>query len=70
MWQVKKYRRQLLKGLAYVHGMGIILRDLKTANLLEDRSGTLKMADFGMARTKDETPTGRLTNPVIRLWYR
>jgi serine/threonine protein kinase len=47
----------IAKGVAHLHGEGIIHRDLKSANLLLDRGGTLKVADFGLARVKAHTFT-------------
>ncbi|MFN2466044.1 MAG: protein kinase [Candidatus Dormibacteria bacterium] len=38
-----------LSGLAYAHGLGLVHRDVKPDNLLADRAGTSKLADFGLA---------------------
>ena len=43
---------QSMKGLAYVHKMGIIHRDIKPANLLMDNNRTIKLGDFGVSAVK------------------
>ncbi|KAA8546929.1 hypothetical protein F0562_003358 [Nyssa sinensis] len=68
--QVKCYMRQLLSGLQHCHERGILHRDIKGSNLLIDKSGMLKIADFGLANyflPKQKRP---LTSRVVTLWYR
>ena len=44
-------------------------RDLKPQNLLIDKSGALKLADFGLARAFG-IPVRTYTHEVVTLWYR
>merc|ERR550539_893899 len=66
---VKSYTHQLLKGLNFCHSKRIIHRDLKPQNLLIDRNGALKLADFGLARAFG-IPLRSYTHEVVTLWYR
>lgn len=66
---VKSWCQQLLKGTHYMHVNKVIHRDLKASNLLVNKHGELKIADWGLARSWS-SDMKRLTNKVITLWYR
>lgn len=48
-----KVGTEVCRGMDYLHKRKIVHRDLKAANLLMDETGTVKIADFGVARVLD-----------------
>lgn len=66
---IKKFMAQLVEGTRYCHSHRVIHRDLKPQNLLIDREGNLKLADFGLARAFG-VPLRTYTHEVVTLWYR
>ncbi|EDQ91821.1 uncharacterized protein MONBRDRAFT_17670 [Monosiga brevicollis MX1] len=66
---IKSYMLQLLKGIDFCHARRILHRDLKPQNLLINREGFIKLADFGLARAFG-IPIRAYTHEVVTLWYR
>jgi serine/threonine protein kinase len=69
--QVKSYIQQLLMAVEYMHSKHVMHRDLKSSNVLVDVDGTIKIADFGLAKMVDpeKSHKGYSCNVVTR-WYR
>lgn len=44
----------IVKGMVYLHENGIVLRDLKPANVGFDEGGNVRLFDFGMARKLED----------------
>uniref|UniRef100_A0A674MX91 Mitogen-activated protein kinase kinase kinase 2 n=1 Tax=Takifugu rubripes TaxID=31033 RepID=A0A674MX91_TAKRU len=46
----RRYTRQILEGVSYLHSNIIVHRDIKGANILRDSVGNVKLGDFGASR--------------------
>lgn len=46
----------LARGMSYLHSEKIVHRDVKTENMLLDKTRTVKIADFGVARVEASNP--------------
>ncbi|XP_036092431.1 cyclin-dependent kinase 2 isoform X3 [Rousettus aegyptiacus] len=62
---IKSYLFQLLQGLAFCHSHRVLHRDLKPQNLLINAEGSIKLADFGLARAFG-VPVRTYTHEVTR----
>ncbi|KAF1741691.1 hypothetical protein MXB_5660, partial [Myxobolus squamalis] len=67
--QIKNVVFQILQGLYFLHSHYIVHRDMKLSNILMNSAGTIKIADFGLARAYTY-PYKPMTPIVVTLWYR
>nr|GFA94561.1 CBL-interacting serine/threonine-protein kinase 20 [Tanacetum cinerariifolium] len=49
----RKYFQQLVSAVDFCHSRGVCHRDLKPENLLIDKSGNLKVSDFGLSAVSE-----------------
>lgn len=47
---IRFFTLQILDGLEYLHGLGILHRDMKADNILIDQDGMCKISDFGTSK--------------------
>jgi eukaryotic-like serine/threonine-protein kinase len=62
---VKRMAEQLLLALSYAHRRGIIHRDIKPSNILLTQEGTVKVADFGIARIIEEDDAAGAPGEIV-----
>lgn len=53
----KFYASQILSGLAYLHSLNVMYRDMKPENVLLDENGNACLADFGISKILDPKET-------------
>ena len=63
--EVASVARQLAAAIAYAHERDIAHRDVKPANVLLSDSGTVKLADFGIARLIGDTVRHTRTGTAV-----
>mmetsp|Transcript_15053 Transcript_15053/g.44356 ORF Transcript_15053/g.44356 Transcript_15053/m.44356 type:complete len:378 (-) Transcript_15053:3324-4457(-) len=72
--QVRLVMWQLLAATAAAHARGVIHRDINPTNILLEGDGTVKLADFGLARSVDvpgvRSASAAYTAYVTTRWYR
>ncbi|XP_055684468.1 cyclin-dependent kinase 1 [Lutzomyia longipalpis] len=66
---VKSYLHQITRAILFCHRRRVLHRDLKPQNLLINKDGLIKIADFGLGRCVG-VPVRLYTHEIVTLWYR
>ncbi|KAH8352486.1 hypothetical protein KR084_004395 [Drosophila pseudotakahashii] len=66
---VRSYLYQITSAILFCHRRRVLHRDLKPQNLLIDKNGLIKVADFGLGRSFG-IPVRIYTHEIVTLWYR
>jgi serine/threonine protein kinase len=70
--QIKGIMIQLLSALAHLHAAGVIHRDITSANIMYHQDGLIRLVDFGIARTCEQSivpDQADLSLPRRRAYY-
>ena len=64
--QIKQIAYQIVKGVEYLHDNGYLHRDVKPANIMIDRHGTVKLGDYSITTKQRPEMTGNTTTRHYR----
>lgn len=67
-YQIQMIIAQVLRGLQYLHSLNLIHRDIKAGNILLNKKGQVKLADFGISAFLDADETRRRTQIGSPFW--
>ena len=65
--EARKFFRQLITGVKYIHDQNVCHRDIKPENLLLDKDMNLKISDFGLSAFFGENAYGSFLSSSLML---
>ena len=67
--ELKRWWNQLVDALNYTHQNGIVHRDIKPGNIFVDKSGNIKLLDFGIAKVRESISSTQTGQKLGTLMY-
>lgn len=61
---IRRVAVDILDGLSFLHGNGVLHRDISSGNILLSRGGPAKLVDFGLAKQIESTHSGVVRGTV------
>ena len=65
--EVWRIFRQILEGLAHIHGLNVVHRDLKPENVFIDAASNVRIGDFGLATTGQHNLSDKTSAAALHL---
>jgi eukaryotic translation initiation factor 2-alpha kinase 4 len=65
--EVWRLFRQILEGLAHIHGLNVVHRDLKPENVFIDAASNVRIGDFGLATTGQHNLSDKTSAAALHL---